>query len=159
MTTRPGDAFLWERFKLTVERGRPEYVHCRIYTTEKAMESATGEFDGKPVRHAHASFISYKAWNAKGRVTPDIGALFFHKEKLEPFIVAHELTHAALHWSRLRRLDLRKCCLRPHSYATDAEERVAEAVGYMMEQWYAKQRPRIYFITSDGVRYDDLKAA
>ena len=152
----------WERLFLRCESGSDEFYVCEIYSTEFQMQRAIQRQDmndrkakrqSAVDRQCRACCYSYRAYDGRGRVTPEWGTLFFHKNYLTPAALAHEFTHAAHNWARRRRL-LTARRNRDH-YATDAEERVCHMVGYLMWQFYEKQPKRVFYISGAKMTHKD----
>jgi hypothetical protein len=150
----------WERLFIRCESKSDAFYVVEIYSTELQMQKAIKRQDvnsngrGLIDRKCKACCFSYKAFDGQHRTTNEHGTIFFYKGNVGAPVLAHEFTHAALAWARRRRLDVSR---RTGRYASDPEERVCHMVGYMMYQFYAKQKKRVFFHRGTDVRIEDIK--
>ena len=136
----------WLRLFLRCEEDRPEYFTAEIYATERQMIKAIARCEGRRQDgNTKAACLSYKAHDNHGRVTPELGTIFFHKRHLDPAVLAHEFSHAAFTFCRRRRLNPMKD-VAYRSRVTDAEERFAYLVGHLLYQFYSQQENRVYYV-------------
>lgn len=87
----------------------------------------------KPARNYEAICCCYERIRVKDeKRMPDIGQIFFHKERLGAGIVAHEMLHAALHHERL--IDKNEHAVLTSNIG-EAEERVARTLTHMVRKF------------------------
>ncbi len=130
-------------FLVQCEAGLPFHFRVAIYGTRKQMLQALKNLDGVWVDKATQSCcVNYKLTD-DGKVTPELGTIFFYEGNLAPSALAHEFVHASVVFCRKRRIQGMR---RSKDRYWDGEERHATAVGWMMHQFYVKQ-PQLCFQT------------
>lgn len=151
----------WLRLFLRCESGGDQFYVIEVYETERQMQRAISRQNVNSEGRRHfdpnckACCFSYTAYDGNHKRTNEIGTIFFYRKFVTPAALAHEFTHAAMSWARRRRMNLN--VRNSGHYARDAEERVCHMVGYMMWQFYEKQRKRIYFVMGSDCQWRDVK--
>lgn len=123
-------------FKVKPEKGKPFYFTVRVFHSKRAM---LAYYKSMPQPGKSSGFeavtiplIRYK--NARVPTpSPDIGEILFHRPKTGTGIVSHEMTHAALHYLRIKKLSL--------SLDADdckSEEPLALCIGNLTRQFMMK---------------------
>lgn len=134
------------RFAVRCEPKLMCHFIVEIHPTKAKMMAAMRHFEKqyKPRAkffHCEASCYSYRL-ERFGKLTPELGRLFFYERNLHPAVLAHEFTHAAITFCRRRRINPMKSS----KVLNDAEERLATCVGWMMLQFYQNQPGRTFFV-------------
>ena len=156
---KTGEPKPWERFKLFPVPGKREHFICSVYDTAADMFDAANAIEHDELRPCKAACFKYvKVIEGTQVELPEMGHLFFCKEFLAPSYVAHEVFHAAAWWAKRKgvRLNARPAKGKKWRYDTDPEERMAQAIGNMMHQWYAAQARRVYFVAGERVTWKDM---
>ena len=125
----------------TDKNRRGRYLTVRIFPTREEMREHIHAAPGWRERRSYAANCeaitrTYSAVLTKrgGRLqrTRKLGEVLFHRGNLGSGIVTHEMGHAALHWSSLRRWSMALTV----GHASRGEERLCWVLGWLVTQFW-----------------------
>lgn len=124
-------------FRVYPKKGEQYYFIVRVFhnAREMRMYHATKPDELKPETRFEAVTcpeIHYKDLETM-ILLPYLGEILFHRPKTGSGVVSHEMTHAAIHWARVTKLDLHL-----ETDEGDAEEIIALAIGNLTRQFFIK---------------------
>lgn len=127
------------RYFLTCDAQGRNWFRVEIHPTEESMHVAIERLSGKCENDSVALCLSYE-WVHEGKLTGELGTLFFHRNAMGPEVVAHELGHAALSWAKRRRVDPRVTRKRA---SVCPQEKFCEVLQRLTGQLYQKAGEQI----------------
>lgn len=140
------------RIKLYVEWPHRHFFWCNIYRTNKEMIEGINQIRKPAIRPPMlACCLTYHIDDMSMRFR-ELGTVFFSKNELPPWIIAHEMTHAATSWARRKNLDPVHAVKYPEKTTpkNHPEEEFCCVVEYMIHQFYARQANKVFYTCGRG---------
>lgn len=123
-------------FRVYPDKKRRFYFKVIVFSTPSQMEKYERDgvrgFPGKKPKEFAALTLPYECIVGSKESKREIGTILFHRLRTGTGIVSHEMTHAALHYFRIKNDD------KADFTEEKAEELLAQTVGDLTRQFFMR---------------------